>query len=719
MAEYTAKNIYKSCHENIKAIKGFTNHSSDLVIRELTVAGTRVAMLAVEGMINSFYYSSTITQSLCNAEGLPHHNGPALFQAIYGEKLISPDEKIAYTFDEIFSFLYSGFGIILIDGVDQGIVFGTQGFNIRSISTPSTDENIKGSKEGFIEALKINQTMIRRRIKSPDLVFEPVRLGRKSRTDCSIVYLKSIADPSLLEQIRKRLQKCDFDMVLESSSVKMLFMEKPFSIFPEIGSTERPDTLCAKLYEGKVGMIVDGTPFVLIIPLLFAEHFQSLDDYEYKAIYSNFIRFLKYMAFMISLFLPGLYVALASFHTQAIPEPLLSKIIEGSNNTPYSFFIEALIILLAYEIMREAGLRLPKEIGHTVSIVGGLIIGDAAVTAGIISAPMVLVAALAVISAFVVPALMDSLVILRFMFVILGGLMGLYGIAIGLIILFVNICTKTIFGVPYSSAISPTSQSALKTIFYKSTRQQLASDRVPKLQDMPGAEIKSVYKQKLPLNEYCKYVDKLWMRVLLLFVSVFTYGIGIFIAYVHGLSATALSFGSLIEPVIIGAFAFLVMMSSNRDFDSMTRVTGLFCVLFGTTAFLLAFSALINQYTVNQILFGFQEQINLIYLILGDMALSILTVPFIKGLGKKALIYFLSMELMMAFIIGMLNMQELSNYYVLLTIYLTIFAFSKINCILTIIEDNIIYYWPEANKVKIKPILAFVLFFAAYLLIIA
>ncbi|MBE6020713.1 MAG: spore germination protein [Clostridiales bacterium] len=682
--------ISNNLKENIDLLKKLTSGSADLVIREITVNGIKCAAVAAEGMVNSFYYSSIITDNLYDDASGKSYSPQELFDHIYGHKVISPDEKIFYTIDDLFIFIYSGFGVILVDGVSSGISFGVQGFSFRSVNTPTTDANIKGSKEGFTEAIKINQTLIRRRIKSPDLVFEPIRMGSNSKTDCALVYMNDYVPKKMLDTIRKKLNNADIDMVLESGSIKMLLTTKPLSLFSEIGTTERPDTLAKKLYEGKIGIMIDGTPFVIIVPFLFAEHFHSLDDFAYKAIYSNCIRFLKFSAFVISFLLPGLYVAVATFHTHILAGPMENKIMEAEQTMPYPFLLEAVLIHFAYEIMREAGLRLPKEIGHAVSIVGGLIIGDAAVSAGIVSAPMVIVAALASISAFVVPALMDSLVMLRFLLIFLGGFFGMYGIALGIILVCVNICAKTVFGIPYSSSVSPTSARSFASFLYKSPKQQFASPKVPKVFEMPGSSsITDTEEDDMSLS-----------KPLMVLLSLAAFAAAGFSAWVLVLFTSRMILPD--HNIILLPIPMLVLtiLCKNCSKPGCDRVLMLFLFFLSLGAALLSFSFIIDGLTLETLAASMIKEKYLFVFLLGDLIITILFLPFcfkknIKSFGALILLELLSLlvilEMTASAMIGLLSFSVL---------FVAALVFVKLTYAANIINTTVNMFRKEQKNLK-------------------
>ena len=475
--------------ENIVKVRAFAQNSTDLLDRQIEVDGVKVAVLMCEGMINLQLFSHLIVRPLTQLK-LEHPSGEAIADWISQKTMFAGDQKEFFTYDDLFTFLMAGFVVLLIDGVDRGIACGLQGYSFRSVSEPSTEMNIAGSREGFVEPIRINQSMIRRRIRSPSLKFEMYPIGQKSRTDICLVYLTDTVEPRLVEAVRQKLGQLRSDIVLSQGYLRPFLEGKPLSPFSPVGTTERPDTLCAKINEGRIGILVDGTPFALVVPYLFSEHFQSMDDYSYRPAYGSFIRLLKYLAFFISIFLPGLYVAITVFNPEMLPDTLLYNIAVSEQQTPFSMMAEALVVHLIYEIMREAGLRLPRPVGHAVSIIGALVIGDAAVNAGIIGSSMVMVVALTALSSFVVPSLYESTALLKFVFIIVGGTWGLFGIAIGFVLLLANLCALESFGVPVMAPTSPGAVADLRDNFWRSSWKKLGSLRLY-IQKLPGSRLRN------------------------------------------------------------------------------------------------------------------------------------------------------------------------------------------------------------------------------------
>lgn len=470
--------------ENMVKVRALSQNSTDLLERQIEVSGVPVAILMCEGMVNLQLFTQILVRPLTELS-LENADGEAVARWVSRETVLSGDQKEFFTYDELFSFLMAGFVVLLIDGVDRGIACGMQGYSFRSVSEPSTEMNITGSREGFVEPIRVNQTMIRRRLRSPSLKFEMYPIGEKSRTDICLVYLTDTADPRMVEEVKRRLGKLSSDILLSQGYLRPYLEGQPLSPFSSVGTTERPDTLCAKINEGRIGILVDGTPFALVVPYLFEEHFQSMDDYSYRPYYGSFIRLLKYFAFLLSIFLPGGYVAITSFSPEMLPDSLLFNIAASEQQTPFSMMTEALVIHLIYEIMREAGLRLPRPVGHAVSIIGALVIGDAAVKAGIIGSSMVMVVALTALSSFVVPSLYEPAAILKFVFILVGGTWGLFGISVGFVLLLTNLCALESLGVPVMAPLSPCAPADLRDGLWRTGWKKLGSFRL-RIQDLPG-----------------------------------------------------------------------------------------------------------------------------------------------------------------------------------------------------------------------------------------
>ena len=312
-----------------------------------------------------------------------------------------------------------------------------------------------GAHEGFTETVRTNMSQIRRRLKTPELVMELFTKGEKSSTDICLCYMKDRVPKELTDSIRRSLEDMKTEAVLSTGYIRPFVERKRFEIFDSAGTTERPDVLCSKLIEGRAAILADGIPYAVVVPRLFCESFQTLDDYAYKPYYAAFIRWLKYAAFLIAVLLPSFYVAIVMYHPELLNSTLFMLLAEAEKKAPLSIPAEALFVLLIYEMIREAGVRLPKPVGGAVSVISGLIIGDAAVQSGLVSTPLLTVTAIAVLGGLVVPDLDPQITVLRTVFLIAGGVLGLFGISLLACGVLVNICATEDSGFPYTAPLSP------------------------------------------------------------------------------------------------------------------------------------------------------------------------------------------------------------------------------------------------------------------------
>lgn len=479
--------ITQNLDENLNNIKIYTNNSSDIIIKPGAVAQNRVAVLTCEGMAGTDTLAELIYKKL-NAIGNENAMPPdELMNRLFCEYLIAAEQLEILTLGNLVLKLQSGFAVILINGCIRSIGIGVQNYSTRGIDEPSSELNVRGSREGFVEAIRTNMSMIRRRIKSPTLVFELQQIGARSNTDICVCYISDKADPKLLENVKQRIKSIDLNTILESGYIQPYLEGEGGWFFSECGTCERPDTFAAKLYEGRIGILVDGTPFSLIVPHLFIESFQTLDDYTQKPFYAAFIRSVRVIAYLITLFLPGAYVAVASYNPEMLPSSLILNLAASEQTAPFSLMVECLFIHFMYEILREAGIRLPRPIGHAIGVVGGLVIGDITVSAGLVGAPMVLVVALSGLCSFVVPQNYEKIVVLRFLYIFAGGIFGLYGLLLTAAAVIIKMCSLDTYGVPYMAPISPFTPKAMRDMLIRANWKRMAKGDVT-VQSLNGAE---------------------------------------------------------------------------------------------------------------------------------------------------------------------------------------------------------------------------------------
>ena len=320
----------------------------------------------------------------------------------------------------------------------------------------------KARGRAFVETLKTNRSMLRRKIQNPALVFEMLKLGEQTNSAVNIVYIDDIVNKRILAELKYRLNKIDLDAILDTGYIEELIRDEQFSPFNVIGYTERPDILAAKLLEGRIAILCDGSPVAITVPYLFIETLQANEDYYTSFFTASINRMIRFTAFFLTVFVPGFYVALVTHHHEIIPFKLLFSIIAARVGVPFPSIIEILGMILLFELLRESGLRLPKGLGQTVSIVGALVLGQAAVEAKIISAPVVIIIAITAITSFIFYRINGAVMITRFIITLLGAMFGLYGVILGLIGIFIHLYSLRSFGIPYMSYIGSTKGQELK-----------------------------------------------------------------------------------------------------------------------------------------------------------------------------------------------------------------------------------------------------------------
>ena len=493
MSKISSENYRKhspspSLDEKISDIKNIIGNTSELLVNYTEIGGIRSAVAGFEGMISAAQTSEMIMNPLMNATFPGGLSPQGLFAEISQKMLLTLDKAVSKDYGDIIKKLMSGFAVIMIDGVSDVISLGVQGYAVRSISEPSSEGNITGAHEGFVESVRTNMSLIRRRIKSPELRFKLFPVSSEGNTDVVIAYMKGRVPEKIVQDIQRRLKDIPLETLLGCGFPEPFLNDGRISVFSGVSITERPDVMCAKLIEGRAGIIIEGTPFALIVPALFSDNFQTLDDYNFKPYYATFIRLIRYAAFLLSVFLPGIYAAITMHHREILRKEFLTNLIAAEQTAPLPIAAEALIILIFYEVIREAGVRLPKSVGGAVSIIGGLVIGDTAVSAGVISNPILLVCAISVISGFVIPSLNQPVSVLRIICTAAGGLFGMYGTALIAAMITANICSLESWGVPVTSPVSPFTGYAMRDIFIRAGMKKL-SERHFTVSDLNGADM--------------------------------------------------------------------------------------------------------------------------------------------------------------------------------------------------------------------------------------
>ena len=470
--------LYDNTDKNTGYIQAKFDGSADLTVRNLSVNEKRCAVVTIEGMCDKEALSLSVISPLLKSFYPDKTEKLELLGYIEKYVLSASDISRTDNFEDLLQMIMSGFAVLIIEGCSTAICIGVQGYSFRNVTEPESEVSERGSREGFVEPLHINMSLLRRRIKNPKLKMETMILGELSKTEICLCYITDAVSDSILKKLRDKLNSIDIDTVLASGYlVSFLEDENDRSFFSGVGITERPDTVGGKINEGRIAVLIDGTPSALIVPYLFVENFQTMGDYSYKPYYATLIRWLKYLCFFVASLLPGIYIAVALFNPELFPEQILNQLETSIGNTPFSLVTEILLVLFMYEIMREAGLRLPKSLGHAVSIVGALVIGDTAVSAGLIVAPSLMIVAITAIASYVIPNLYPQLYVLRILFIFAGGILGIWGIVLLFCVLTVNVCGKSVLGVPYTMPVAPFDMFGMRDVAIRADWKILGKKR--------------------------------------------------------------------------------------------------------------------------------------------------------------------------------------------------------------------------------------------------
>lgn len=464
----TPEPINPSLPQTLTLLQERLGHSPDFIIRNFGDSPSHASPLAIcyiEGLIEQNLLSDLMEALIADlASSTSFTSDVHTAVDALKQKIPMGNIKIINTEDQMITAILAGNVVILVDGVQVALAASIQGGIRRAVEEPTTQTVVRGPKEGFTEELSTNITLLRRKLRTPDLKFDSHNIGRYTQTRVVLAYIEGLAKPEVIEEAKKRLQSIDTDSILESGYIEEFIQDEPLSPFPTILNTERPDSVAGSLLDGQIAIFVDGTPFVLLAPVTFIKFFHSSEDYYQRYDISTFLRIIRLFSFLIALLLPSLYIAITTFQQEMLPTTLLITLAAQREGTPFPALLEALIMELIFEIIREAGVRMPRVIGPAISIVGALVIGQAAVQAGLVSAAMVIVVSFTAISNFVIPSfnMASTVRLIRFMLMLLAGSLGLFGILIGVIPILTHLVSLKSFGVNYLMPYAPFTKSNMK-----------------------------------------------------------------------------------------------------------------------------------------------------------------------------------------------------------------------------------------------------------------
>ena len=506
-----------SLQENLTYIKTKYNTliNSDIIIREFSInvrnRQYNAFLIFIDGMVDTELINRFVLHPLMLRNKANTYNGSIeevtsnilknnikiqkkdkfdLTDYIYNSLLPQNDVKKATNFDEIFPQVNFGSCALFVDTINTCFVMDVKGFEKRSISPPQNELVIQGPQEAFIESIRTNTSLLRRGVNNENLIIEDLSVGEISKTKCAICYINGIANNELIAEVKYRINNLGVDYLLSSGHLEELIVDHPNSSLPQILWTERPDTSVTYLLEGRIIVLVNGSPFSLVIPATFFDFLTSVEDSNLNHKFANMLRFLRLLASFVTLLLPGLYVAITTYHQELIPTELLHAIVASRSSVPFPIIFEIFLMEISFELIREAGLRAPSAIGSTIGIIGAIVLGDAAVSASIVSPILIIIIAITGLSSFAIPnySISFHFRISRFVYTILAAIGGFLGIAFGLFIYLAILCTIKSFGVPYLAPYVPVtdienSGFMSDPIWKKEKRSDALNTKRPRKQD--------------------------------------------------------------------------------------------------------------------------------------------------------------------------------------------------------------------------------------------
>jgi spore germination protein KA len=455
---------------NVRYLRDLFTGDETLIFRKLENSrGKRTfqfCLVYADGMVDNRLVNQDVIRPLLEFRIEPDENA-SLIDTVQMQTMFSDDVKKTDEVEKLIQGIVYGDTVLLADGCQQALILNTKGFTLRSIEEPESERVIRGPREGFNESILTNLSMLRRKIRTQDLKFKFLTFGKRTKTKACICYLDSVVNRSVLMELERRLEKINIDGMLDTNYITEIIKDASYSAVKTVGSTERPDIVAAKLLEGRVALFLDGTPVVLTVPHLFIEHFQADEDYYLNYVFGSVDRILRITAFVLSLCAPAFYVAMVTFHQEMLPTPLLMSVFTSRQGVPFPTALEVILMLVVFEMLRESGARMPGIMGQTLSIVGALVIGQAAVDAKIVSAPVVIVVALAAICGLMVTRLKGYIIIHRFFLLACACVLGLYGLLLGLLVMLTGLFSMTSFEIPIMSGVYAKSAQNYKDIYIR------------------------------------------------------------------------------------------------------------------------------------------------------------------------------------------------------------------------------------------------------------
>lgn len=452
---------------NLLGTSADVKFKSILINRQFNLYGT---CIYIDGMIDMSLLSSAVFKPInLMCVNNSYYNFEELITNLQDGSTVSIPSSVITEFAQALDELLSGSMILLFSEYQLALSFEAKGFEKRSITESSSENVIKGSKDTFVETLRTNTATIRRKIKSPELVIEELTAGTDTHTAISIVYIKNIIDQNIINTLRDKLNSLHTESLINLETVELQISDNRFSMFPQAGYTERADKFCSNILEGYAGILIDGIPFSLIVPGILMQFLQAPEDYNINFVTGSLLRILRYFLLSLTLILPAFYICITSFHHEMIPAEFALFIASSQEGVPFPSFLQVFFLLIGYEILQEAGIRLPKTLGQTISIIGTLILGQAAVEAKLVSPAIVVLIALTGSTGFTIPNqdLNNAVRVWRFIFIIASSIFGLVGLSISILFILYSLCRIDILGMPYLSPFNTGKRPQLKDTFFR------------------------------------------------------------------------------------------------------------------------------------------------------------------------------------------------------------------------------------------------------------
>ncbi len=450
-----------------------------------TADGVSCALLYADGIVNKQLLGDLVARPLSRLnlkkelDGLPEKSqkdGGRVEEKlqIIRRATLFPELKEKREFQDAVKEVLDGNIALLIDGISVILIVGAKFLPVRTVMEPPTDVAVKGPREGFIEDIKVNMALVRKRLKTPDLRFETVKIGKRTDSSVAICYLDGISNAGVKDAVKEKLEKIEVDCILDSSYVAALIAPHKHSIFKQVGTTEKPDIFAGKIAEGRVGILVDGSPIALTVPFVLTEDFQSSEDYFVSPFMATIFRAIRFIALVIAILLPAFYVSAQLFKMQLAPIGLMLTIMSGVKELPLSPSLEMMVVLLLLEILKEASIRMPKYVGMSLSVVGALVLGETAVNAGFLSTPTIIVVAFSGICLYTVPNFVETGSILRWIFLIIAGSIGPFGVVLALAFVLYYLLATDAFHAPLLAPFCPFTPRDMRDAIAKYNMQSLS-----------------------------------------------------------------------------------------------------------------------------------------------------------------------------------------------------------------------------------------------------